>query len=252
MQTGPSAPALDEAVNAGRHLPGQWLTAGVIQLLNPVVVLIAVVLVVVGLGLPRDPDSGSVYTLVAGLVSGLVAWLSCRALARQYGGWGAAFGLDLPRPRDVPLVLGWLGIQFVARIVLVMVLAAVSPELAESHGGNTEGADALQPLGITMLLIGAVLVAPVVEELAFRGVVLRGLMRRMGFWPAALISSGLFAVLHAPGAAHLAAIPLLLTTIMLFAVLQCLLVRRTGRLAPAIGVHALMNLLVTVLAVTTG
>ena len=38
---------------------------------------------------------------------------------------------------------------------------------------------------------------PVVEELLFRGLVLRGLMLRLGFWPAALLSSAVFGLLHA-------------------------------------------------------
>ena len=41
-----------------------------------------------------------------------------------------------------------------------------------------------------------VLIAPVVEETMFRGLMLRTLMRRWGFWPAALASSAIFALFH--------------------------------------------------------
>jgi membrane protease YdiL (CAAX protease family) len=77
-------------------------------------------------------------------------------------------------------------------------------------------------------------------------------MRRFSFWPAALVSSLCFAGLHVFGAAHAAGIPLLLSMMLVFGLLQCVLVRRSGRIGPAIGVHATMNLLVMVLAVTGG
>jgi membrane protease YdiL (CAAX protease family) len=70
-------------------------------------------------------------------------------------------------------------------------------------------------------------------------------MRRMSFWPAALASSLLFALLHLSWATSVAAVPSVLLTVMLFAVLQCLLVRRTGRLGPAMAVHGVLNLVAT-------
>jgi uncharacterized protein len=38
--------------------------------------------------------------------------------------------------------------------------------------------------------------APAVEELMFRGLLLRALMTRFGFWPAAIVSTGIFAAVH--------------------------------------------------------
>jgi membrane protease YdiL (CAAX protease family) len=42
----------------------------------------------------------------------------------------------------------------------------------------------------------AVLVAPIAEEFLFRGFLFQGLRRRWSFWPAALVSATLFAILH--------------------------------------------------------
>jgi membrane protease YdiL (CAAX protease family) len=86
-----------------------------------------------------------------------------------------------------------------------------------------------------------VLVSPVLEELLFRGVVLRGLMLRTGFWPAAVASSVCFGALHAT-AVGLEGLPVVLAT-GVFGLGLCVLTRRTGRLGPAIGVHSLRNAL---------
>ncbi|MFP5451421.1 MAG: CPBP family intramembrane glutamic endopeptidase [Thermoleophilia bacterium] len=50
---------------------------------------------------------------------------------------------------------------------------------------------------IVLMVIALVVLAPLGEELVFRGLLLRGLVRRLNFWPAALITSVLFAASHA-------------------------------------------------------
>ena len=53
------------------------------------------------------------------------------------------------------------------------------------------------PLNFAVTLIGAGLLAPVAEELYFRGLIYRWFRARFGFWPALLISSVIFALGHA-------------------------------------------------------
>jgi membrane protease YdiL (CAAX protease family) len=52
-------------------------------------------------------------------------------------------------------------------------------------------------LNFIVTLLGAGLLAPVAEELFFRGLIHRWLRARWGFWPAVLISSAIFAAGHA-------------------------------------------------------
>jgi membrane protease YdiL (CAAX protease family) len=239
-------------VQAGLAVPAPWRRAGIAQPLIPIaVVLVLGTLIAVG-GLPDGDTAGSVYTLFAGLAALALTVLVGRPVARAYGGWRQAVGFDLPGRGDRGTVLRWLGLQVGSRFALLVVLTTISPSLSDNHGGNTEDLAGLPVPALVLAGVAAVLLAPVAEELAFRGLLLRALMRRLRFWPAALVSSALFAVLHAGGVSHVAAIPLLVVVIFLFAVLQCLLVRRTGRLGPAIAVHALMNLLVLSLGVAAG
>ncbi|MCZ6574648.1 MAG: type II CAAX endopeptidase family protein [Planctomycetota bacterium] len=78
----------------------------------------------------------------------------------------------------------------------------------------------------------AVLTAPLLEETVFRGALYGGLRVRLGFWPAAAISSALFGAVHGWGAA----LPLAALGMGL-----CWLVERTGSLVPGVVAHALFN-----------
>jgi membrane protease YdiL (CAAX protease family) len=248
MLTDAPLPPLDEAVRASRHLPGEWFLAGVAQVVIPVVVTITFALVLLTAPLPQDADTAQVYAITGALVSALFVRLSLGGLAEQHGSWRAAFGFSLPGVSDVPHVVGWLAVQLAARAALLTVLAAaVSPRYA--IGFAEGGVPVMGSRATLLMLLGAVVVAPVMEEVAFRGVLLRGLMRRMTFWPSALASSAVFAALHLAGVTSVAAIPTVLFTVLAFGMLQCLLVRRTGNLGPAMAVHGTLNLVVTAFAV---
>lgn len=78
-----------------------------------------------------------------------------------------------------------------------------------------------------------VLVAPVTEELLFRGVVFRGLLSRHRVWMAALVSAGLFA------GAHLN--PWQFSSALMLGVVSAWLYLRTGSIALCIFGHAVAN-----------
>ena len=188
------------------------------------------------------PDlPGVVGTGVAMLVLTVLALLLARPAAQQSGGVGRALGLGPPVLSDVGRVLGWAVLLLVLQVVTVSLLVQLVPALRGASPDNV-GFVRDEPWGsVVVLAVLAVVVAPVVEELLFRGVVLRGLMLRLGFWPAATTSSLLFGALHAQGDAAEAALLAIATGV--FGLGLCVLVRRTGRLAPAIGVHAVRNAL---------
>lgn len=83
--------------------------------------------------------------------------------------------------------------------------------------------------GITFILVG------LAEEFAFRGYLQYTLTTGMGFWPAALLLSASFGLAHAgnPGESKAG-----LFSVVLFGLLFCLFLRRTGNLWWAVGFHA--------------
>lgn len=163
-----------------------------------------------------------------------------RPLARQPGGWSAAFGLSWPRLRDAALGAAGAIAEFVARAIIAIVLLILIPTLRNGDPNNVNLHDRPTAELLTLVIV-AVVIAPPIEELIFRGLLLRTLMRRYGFWPAALLSTGCFAILHLYEVSGIASQILLFASIFTFGLGQCLLVRWTGRLATSTIAHAVTN-----------
>lgn len=90
-------------------------------------------------------------------------------------------------------------------------------------------------LGTAALLLIAVVVAPLTEEVAYRGVLYPALRERWGVTPAIVLSSAVFALLHSN-------VVWLGLPILLLGILLARLFERTGSLWPPIAAHALFNL----------
>jgi membrane protease YdiL (CAAX protease family) len=87
-----------------------------------------------------------------------------------------------------------------------------------------------------LLVVGALVViavAPVCEELFFRGILFKVLRQRMPFWPAAVIDGVLFGFVHG----SLVIVPVLAALGVMF----CYVYERTGSIFPTIALHALNN-----------
>lgn len=214
---------------------------------------------------------GAIFVLfVGGLVFYLLlAPVLSKDLASSVGGllgYGAAFAVAVFRPRrtrgglrralgyrlrllDVPRAVGYLVALYLISSLVILGLRDLVPGLRGGQADNASFIGTVKPAAQAVLVLTAVGVAPFVEETVFRGVLLRGLMRRLPFWPAALLTTAIFAVLHAPGQVGSAAgAVLLVVSIGVLGLGLAVLARRTGRLFPGMIVHALFNL-VAVLSV---
>lgn len=85
------------------------------------------------------------------------------------------------------------------------------------------------------LLIGGAVVAPIAEEIFFRGFVLAGLRPRYGWQRAAVISSALFALIHL--------IPTAIIPIFILGYIFAYLYHRSNSIWPAILMHSATNAL---------
>ncbi len=184
--------------------------------------------------------SAAVALVTLGL---LLLWL--RAL---HPGWTRALGLTGPAGPDlgagflsglgmypiVTLVVGWL-------LTLLFGLLAGRPVRPPQQIPSN-----LDALGQVAAAAYAVGVAPLGEELFFRGVLFRAIRDRHGFWPGALWSSLAFGLIHVvPGPAPSV---LLLMTVMVFAGLGFALVYEwRGALWAPIAAHATFNAIGVVL-----
>jgi uncharacterized protein len=102
---------------------------------------------------------------------------------------------------------------------------------------------------VILFVIGAVILAPIVEELLFRGVLLRSLLRKLPPATAILISAVVFALVHYLGDPN--TLPFLPALAGLGVVLAVAALR-TGDLSTSMFIHAGFNLTTTVLFLASG
>jgi membrane protease YdiL (CAAX protease family) len=183
----------------------------------------------------------AVVALVGEILMGLIAFAASLPILRSAG--TRAVGLHAPQRTDLRVTGTWAGIQLLARYGVTIVLIAAMPSLAHHGLSNLRGVRPENTAGVVLIAVAAIVIAPIAEELMFRGLLLRTLAARTSFWPAAITSSVLFGALHAQGGSTVAAAIALSVVMTVFGLVQCLLVRRTARLTPAIYVHALLNAL---------
>jgi membrane protease YdiL (CAAX protease family) len=241
--------ALDEAVRAGRMRAGGAWGWGValwpVAALAAVMVFGGLILLPFGDGVPAAMAGTALFY---GVLVGVCVHVG-RPVAARAGGWPAAFGLGRPRWLDAPIGAAVACAEFLARIIAAIVLVAAFPALQDADASNLD-IEGLSGAELAMTAVVVVVAAPIVEEILFRGLILRTAMTRMRFWPAALASSAVFAVFHAPAVGSLAGASVLVASIFVFSLGQCLLVRWQGRLAPAMVSHGVANGIALMLAVS--
>jgi membrane protease YdiL (CAAX protease family) len=193
--------------------------------------------------------SGGLATVAASLVASLVALgLVLLWLRTLHPTWASAIGFPRPSWPDVRAgVLFGVGlyptIVFVVGGLLVVLFGLVggrpvrAPPQLPAHLG---------PGGIAVAVLYAVGVAPVSEEVFFRGVLFRAVRDRHGFWAGALASSVAFGLIHYVPAPALDA--LLLMTVMAFTGFGlAFMYERRGSLWAPMAAHATFNVIGLVL-----
>jgi len=165
------------------------------------------------------------------------------AARRKGNGAVSDFGLQM-RLLDVPVGFG-LGVaaQFVLvpLVYLPLLWLIDTDELGEPARELTE--KAVDPAGVVLLFLIVVVIAPVIEELFFRGLLLRSLERRWRSGVALVVSAAVFAAGHFQ--------PLQFPALFAFGLLAGFLAQRTGRLGPAIWAHIGFNATTTVALLLT-
>lgn len=174
--------------------------------------------VMIALCMVLEPVTGGLTSFViAALIQPVAAYIIGRQLMKRRPE-GTVH--KIPRRRVLLLVLAYMIIIIPAKIAC-RDLALVA---GSSYGG---------PM-IDMLML--VLVAPVSEELLFRGVLFPLAERRTGFWPAAIMNAVVFALVHFPNVGNM-------VTSVTMSIVACALQSMTGRTRYGIMVHWTFNTL---------
>jgi membrane protease YdiL (CAAX protease family) len=86
-----------------------------------------------------------------------------------------------------------------------------------------------------LVFLAGVVIAPVIEEIIFRGFIFAGLVKRYGWQKAALISAIIFALIHMQ--------PLAFLPIVLLGLIFSYLYFKSGSIWPAVAIHMITNAL---------
>jgi membrane protease YdiL (CAAX protease family) len=165
--------------------------------------------------------------------------------------WGTGdLGVDIGlRPRFADL--GWGPVIWLGAIAAQAAIGAIVVGLGLPLVGNTEGIDEIRAdrTYVVSLVITAVVAAPIVEEMVFRGVVMRGLRSRLPIVAVVIVQGLLFGVAHVDpvrGAGNVGLVLVLSGVGIAFGVAVALL----GRIGPSIVAHAIFNGAVLLIVLT--
>jgi len=244
----------DGAFLLRRPLAGVGLSLAAIglYLLAQLGLQFAAALVLLGSGLldpsVLDPESGGAGLLtivVASQLAGLGVTLGFLRLRRIP--LRPLVGSSSPLGRHVGIGVGLGILAVIASTLIVSLLVALSGSDATPDqvltGGLLE-----TPLQLALAVVAAVVLAPLAEELLFRGLLHRSLRRRLSLAPATVLSSVLFAVVHVDVALSQ---PIALVGLTLVGGILAIAYERTGSLLVPVVIHAVHNAVTIVAVVVT-
>ena len=201
---------------------------GIVSLL-----LLAPSLAVVTWGFDVDTDDSLPILELVGTLFQDLGWVIGAVVLASTVSRPRAWHFGFRRPRLGPAV-GWslvaIGSYIALALLYTLLLQPDNPEPIET--GERYGT----LIGSCVIIV---VVAPLFEEIFFRGFLYRILRSRMGLWPALVIGGSLFGAVHLTSGG-----PLAVALIAPLGFLLCLLYERSGSLYPCIALHALNNGLV--------
>lgn len=185
-----------------------------------------------------------------GLWTGMVGTVLVASRRKGAGTLAEDFGF---RGRWSDIGLGLAVALAVQILVLPGVAFLLRPLLGqpEVSGPAQDLLDKSQGAAFVGLLLSVVVVAPIVEELFFRGLLLRSFQRRMPDWAAVVASAVAFGIAHG-STLPVDAVILVMISLSVFGAVLSLLALRTGRLGASIVTHAAFNLFTVLYLAFTG
>lgn len=145
----------------------------------------------------------------------------------------------LPNSSDlVPFVYGVLAYYGIGLVVMTA-MGLFVPESYLTQPQNLGISGNVVWLDLISIFVLYCVITPVCEELIFRGFLQYKVEHNLGFWPSAIIVSVLFAVAHGQLNAAI--------TTFILSMVACCQRRKTGSIWSGIGLHAVVNIVATIL-----
>jgi membrane protease YdiL (CAAX protease family) len=202
-----------------------------------------------------DPDHpnrpNTLIVLICAQNLAIIAWLAAVARRKGTGTLRSDFGLELRRPvgawvSDLPWFFIGIGLQL---------LAALPINWLEDVYGHTAKQDVVKTADhatgwqVPVLVLAIVLLAPLTEELLFRGTLLRSLLRKVDPAMAVFVAAVVFGLVHALGDPSIGTV-IALPAIILLGVVSGYQAVSTGSLSRSVLLHVGFNALSVVFLFT--
>lgn len=204
-----------------------------VSLLCIVVSTMLVALVLTLVGIDSANAEGKVENL---LLSGLFIVAPLAGLAAYLRWRGISFSAlkinSLSRKQAAKIVQGLIYYFLLSLALLQLADLLTSVDLTQDQDLGLVEPTSMVEFGLMFLLL--VILTPATEEVLFRGYMFRGFAKSWGWLPAAIISAGLFGLMHWQ-------LNVALDTAAL-GFISAWLVHETGSLTPSILLHAVKNL----------
>lgn len=170
---------------------------------------------------------------------------------------GETWRLRGPQPPRWRAAVTGLGFGLASYLVVGFGLGSLLQALATAGGAElpeiqtTFREFAADPVVAPFFIFGAVFLAPIGEELLFRGMLFQALRTRLGVWPGIGLSALAFAVVHWDPTTTLGGNLLVVTTIFALGMLLAWMFHRSGSLVVPTVAHCIFNAISAVLLVAT-
>jgi uncharacterized protein len=243
----PAAPAVGDGPRDLR--PVAWALGGLGAAVLVQVLLAPIILAMLGASVNDKPET---YSMTAQALLEVPFWATLVTWAVVYSrrrGAGPRADYRLAaRPLDVPV---GLAVGVFAQTVLLWLLywpifrftSLSRDDVGHSACSLTQQAQRSQTAGVVLFVAVVVVMAPLVEELYFRGMLLGALERTMGPAAAVAVTAFVFALAHFQGPQFPA--------LFLFGAIAGALRVRSDRLAPSVAAHMGFNAWTAIVLLTS-
>jgi uncharacterized protein len=170
------------------------------------------------------PSSVAIQDVFFIVIVSVAAWVMSRIEVRKIGDYGLPLQPGLVKNLSMGLWIGFAASS--ATVFIIYLLHGLQISRPTIHGATIVASAAAWA--------GAFLTSALAEEFLFRGYAQFTLATGIGFWPAAVVLSGLFGLSHLSnnGENYFGGL-----SVLAFGLLLCLFLRRTGTLWCAVGFH---------------
>lgn len=163
----------------------------------------------------------------------VILFLSLSTIKKYIQASWRAIGLFLPKTKDLVRVIPALFLYFLISLAITSLAIKFVPNFNVEQAQDVGFNNIKQPLEFIAGFLTLVILTPIFEETVFRGMLFKGLRRRLPFWLSAAVTSLIFAAAHMQ-------LNVAIDTFALGLIL-CYLVERSSSVVPAILLHALKN-----------